>query len=398
MSAVMGQSAGRAGAIAAGFGGLCAIAAGVGIGRFVYTPILPAMIEALGLSKSQAGLIASANFLGYLIGALIAALPTLPGSRRAWVLGALGASALTTAAMGVATTMPQLMALRFAGGTASAFVLIIASTLVLEYLADARQSRLSALHFAGVGSGIALSAALVAGLQAYGQSWRVLWLASGGLACAGLSAVAALLPRPAATGGGEGAVRPRTTASPELCRLIIAYGLYGFGYVITATFVVAIVRATPAIRALEPVIWIVFGLSAAPSIGVWTWIAARAGLPAAFALACVTEAFGVLASVAWQTTAGIFTAAILVGGTFMGLTALGLIWARQLAAGDPRRALAMVTGAFGLGQIIGPAFAGILSDRLGSFLVPSIAAAVALFLAAALAGFGRKVQAQSKSR
>jgi predicted MFS family arabinose efflux permease len=167
--------------------------------------------------------------------------------------------------------------------------------------------------------------------------------------------------------------------------LIIAYGLYGFGYVITATFIVAIVRATPAIRALEPVIWIVFGLSAAPSIGVWTYIARCAGLPTAFALACIVEAVGVLASVAWQTATGIFVAAVLVGGTFMGLTALGLIWARQLAAGDPRRALAMVTGAFGLGQIIGPAFAGMLSDRLGSFLVPSIAAAVALLAAAALA-------------
>jgi predicted MFS family arabinose efflux permease len=99
----------------------------------------------------------------------------------------------------------------------------------------------------------------------------------------------------------------------------------------------------------------------------------------------VIEAAGVLASVAWQTANGILVAAILVGGTFMAITALGLIQARTLATGDPRRALAMMTGAFGLGQIIGPAFAGIVSDSLSSFTVPSIAAAVALFLAALLA-------------
>jgi predicted MFS family arabinose efflux permease len=102
-------------------------------------------------------------------------------------------------------------------------------------------------------------------------------------------------------------------------------------------------------------------------------------------VACVIEAAGVLASVAWPSTTGVFVAAILVGGTFMGLTALGLVRARALASGDPRRALALMTGAFGLGQIVGPAFAGIVSDRLGSFTAPSIAAAMALLAAAVLA-------------
>jgi MFS family permease len=60
-------------------GGLIAIAAAVGIGRFIYTPILPPMAEGLHLTKGEAGLIASANFLGYLAGALAAASPRLPG-------------------------------------------------------------------------------------------------------------------------------------------------------------------------------------------------------------------------------------------------------------------------------------------------------------------------------
>ena len=164
-----------------------------------------------------------------------------------------------------------------------------------------------------------------------------------------------------------------------------AYGLFGFGYVITATFLVAIVRATPAIRDLEPVIWIVVGLAAAPSVLFWTVVGRRFGIPAAFAAAALTEAVGVLASVVSPNTAGICVAAVLVGGTFMGLTALGLLRGRELTQGDPRRVLAAMTGAFGVGQIIGPALAGVVSDALGGFAVPSLAAAAALVVAAWLA-------------
>ena len=371
-------------AISAALGGLIAIAAAIGVGRFVYTPILPPMMEALRLSKSEAGLIASANFLGYLLGALAAALPTLPGSRRGWLFGSLAISALTTAAMGLTESLPAFLVLRFAGGAASAFVLIIASTVVLEYLADAGRSSLSALHFAGVGIGIAMSAALVAGMSQAGQTWKALWLASGLLSLAAMIAATMLLPSREPPERAVDAL-PGATIDPSLPRLVAAYGLFGFGYIITATFLVAIVRSTRSIAALEPVIWIVFGLAAAPSVALWTAVAAWLGIPRAFAVACLIEAVGVLASVGWRTPAGVFVAAVLVGATFMGLTALGLIRARALAQGEPQRALALMTGAFGVGQIVGPTFAGFLSDRLGSFTLPSMIAAGALLVAALLA-------------
>jgi len=161
--------------------------------------------------------------------------------------------------------------------------------------------------------------------------------------------------------------------------------LFGFGYVITATFIVSIVRAAPAVRPLEPIIWIVVGLSAAPSLALWTWLADRIGVQASFGLAAVAEAIGVMASVAWQSTIGILAAAILLGGTFMGLTALGLMRARALSAGDPRQAIAKLTGSFGVGQIIGPVFAGMLYDYSGSFALPSYVAAAGLVVAAILA-------------
>jgi predicted MFS family arabinose efflux permease len=370
-------------AILVAFAGSIALAAALGIGRFVYTPILPPMVEALGLTTSTAGLIASANFLGYLIGAFLVATPILGGARRFWLLGALIMSAITTGAMGLTGSVPLFVVLRFVGGAASAFVLVLTSTLVLERLAEAGRAGLSALSFAGVGIGIAVSAILVAALLRAGQSWQSLWLVSGTLSLLAATAVGLLLKRRSAPARRNG--QEKRAASRKLIRLIAAYGLFGFGYVITATFLVAIVRTRPTIRSLEPIIWLVFGLAAAPSVALWTRIATSLGTAWAFALACLVEAIGVAASVAWQTKPGIFLSAVLVGGTFMGLTALGLMRARTLAIGDPRRVLAYMTGAFGTGQIIGPAFAGVLSDWSGSFTVPSITAAIALIIAALLA-------------
>lgn len=372
-------------------GGLIALAVAIGIGRFVYTPILPPMIEALGLSKSAAGLVASANFLGYLLGSLLIAWPNLRGPRHPWLLGALAVSAITTAGMGLARTIVPFLLLRFIGGGASAVVLVLASAMVLEHLAEARRPGLSALHFAGVGTGIAVSAILVAGLLSVGQPWQMLWFASGVLSSLATIAVALLLPGTRAPTQHARGQAGRGT-DPGLAWLIASYGLFGFGYVITATFIVAMVRATPTISAQEPVIWIVFGLAAAPSVAFWTRIGSCSSIPTAFAVACVVEASGVLASVTWPTATGTFTAAILVGGTFMGLTALGLVRARALVTGDPRRVLALMTAAFGLGQIVGPSFAGAVSDRLGSFTVPSVAAAVALLIAGALALKSRRLR------
>jgi MFS family permease len=154
--------------------------------------------------------------------------------------------------------------------------------------------------------------------------------------------------------------------------------------VVTATFLVTIVRASPQIRPAEPLVWLVVGLTAAPSVAVWAKLAARLGIPRTFSIACVTEAVGVAASVLWPSVPGILFAAALLGGTFMGLTALGLAGARQFAPFNPRPVLAAMTAAFGLGQIVGPGLAGYLFDLTGGFALPSLLAAGALIASAVI--------------
>ena len=369
--------------LAIAFGGLVALAVAIGIGRFVYTPILPFMAEDLGLTPSAGGLVASANLLGHLVGAIAAARFRMPGGRRAWLLGALALSATTTAAMGLTVEMAAFMALRFAGGVASALAIVFASGLVLDRLAAAGRSELSWMPFAGVGVGIAVSAVLVSRLAATGAEWESFWLASGALAVLGLAAGACLVSE---TPAAERAPQPVVPAAAGrgLLALIIAYGLFGFGYVITATFISQMVRTTPEVAALEEVVWVVVGLSAAPSVALWVWLDRRLGNCTAFALACLVEGAGIAASVFESSAAAVLVAAAVLGGTFMGITALGLITAQRLSTGGSTRPLALMTASFGLGQVIGPTFAG-YAYRIGdSFQVPTLTAAAALLVAAAL--------------
>ena len=355
----------------------------MGIGRFAYTPILPEMVAALHLSASEAGLIASANFAGYLIGALVAAASFFAPRRRGWMLGALLVSALTTGAMAVGSSLVVFVLLRFLGGFASAFALVFTSSLVLDRLSETGRGHVAGHQFAGVGAGIAISAVLVAWLAAQHVAWQWQWLACAALSVLALAVVAILIPtRPHSAASGNGS--NGTALGSALAALVVAYGLFGFGYVITATFLVQLVRTNPAIMPLEPYVWLIVGLAAVPSVPLWTRVGRRFGTAEAYAIASVVLALGVLASVLWIAPAGAILASILLGSTTIGITVMGLVGARRLAAGAASRIIGLMTASFGLGQIIGPIFAGWVHDLTGTFLLPSVAAAVLLVLSAVL--------------
>jgi len=297
-----------------------ALAAGLGIGRFVYTPILPAMLDALQLSAASAGFIASANFAGYLVGALLAASPRIPGSKRKWLIVALAMNAAAMGMMGLSTSLAVFVLLRLIGGVVSAFILVFASVVVLGHPSNAGRSNLPALHFAGVGIGIAVSAAALAVVSQLAAAWSTMWFVSAALSLLALAIFCVVVPFDDAPRKFPLTIVTNAPSSSQLEVLITAYGLFGFGYVITATFLVTIVRSAPETARLEPYVWIIFGLSAAPSVILWVWAGDTFGLVKAFAMACFVEAFGVAASVTTASKASIVIAAISLGGTFMGLT------------------------------------------------------------------------------
>lgn len=361
------------------------MAAAMGIGRFVYTPILPHMAEQLGLSASATGALATFNFLGYLLGALAAGYIRLPQRRDRALLAVLIANVLMLAAMALTDTFWVHATARLLAGVISAGVIVLSSTLVMEASLRSARPGLVAINFAGVGIGIAASALLIGLMGQAHASWPGLWLASAALAAAlSLPTWALVRDEPPAQANAPVAPPPAGTGR-GLGLLALSYGLFGFGYVITATFIVAIVRADAALKPVEPLVWIAVGLSIIPSVALWNAIARRIGIPGAYALACLIEAVGVWASVGMPSATGALVAASFLGGTFIGITVMGLSWARQLSPVNPRRAIALMTAAFGFGQLVGPSIAGWLKDMTGSFERPSLMAVAALILAAALA-------------
>jgi predicted MFS family arabinose efflux permease len=365
--------------------GTLLLAAAVGIGRFGYTPLLPTMRETLGWTVSQAGDVASANFLGYMAGALAASALAQRPARWLWLCAGMILSAITTSGGAVVVAFPAWVGLRFCAGVASALCLVLGTAVVLDCLDRHAQAHLGALHFAGVGGGIVASVLTIelarrAGWSVFGQ-----WGALGSTAIA-LLAGAWLIMRALPPRGGTGERRisqasqgPVPTAR-VLTKLIAAYGLFGFGYVVTATFIVTIARRLDHAALVETLIWTVVGVLAAPSVLVWQRLAQHLGMVPALRLAYRIEAAGVLLAGYDSGHGTVMLGGALLGGTFMGITALGLSAARQAAGSNQESAMGWMTAAFGLGQFLGPAVAGRLAQMTQGFVVPSMVAALLLLV------------------
>lgn len=355
-----------------------ALASAMGIGRFVYTPILPLMSAQAGLTAHDAAVLATANYVGYLAGALAGSIwPRLARSITACRV-CLPVMAASLAAMPLSTNTFEWAVLRGVAGFTSALVFVIAVNTMLEHL-HGHPAHLAGWGFGGVGAGIALSALLV---LATGD-WKVAWWAA--------AAVAALLgigawsmpavPHGTAT-APAGDTRP---AHGPFTLLLTSYTLEGIGYIIAGTFLVAAV-AQGAPAWLGGSTWLVVGLATVPSAALWAALSSRWSHRALLVAALALQAVGIaVAGMVGGVTAAL-VGAVLFGGTFIGVSTLALAAGRLLRY---PRAVALLTTGYSVGQILGPLVVAPLLHR--GFAPALLVGALVVSAAAVVSGVMRIV-------
>lgn len=347
--------------------GICALVLGLGVARFAYTPLLPLMQRQAGLGVAEGGWLAAINYVGYLSGALVASLISdLVLKDRLYRVGMVVA-VLTTAMMGI-TKDPVVWAIsRYFAGLSSAAAMMLGTGLILNWLIRNDHPSELGIHFSGIGLGIAGSAAAVALLSTWHLDWREQWYAFTAIGAVLLVPALSWLPAPdrsTLTRSGQ-AMTDAPPGSIFLRLLMASYFCAGVGYVVSATFIVAIVDQMPHLRGYGNVVFLFIGLSAAVGGMAIDLVARRIGELDALILAAVLQIFGILMPVLGS---GLFVA--LLGGVLYGVTANGIVSLVLTMAGRyyptrPAKMMGKMTFSYGMAQVIAPAITGSMALRLG---------------------------------
>lgn len=357
----------------------------LGVARFAYTPLLPLMQQQAGLGVAEAGWLAAINYAGYLSGAVIASrISSLVLKDRLYRIGMVLAI-VSTLVMGLSTNVVVWAISRYVAGLTSAAGMLLGTGLIMNWLIRHNHRSELGIHFAGIGLGIAGCAGAVMLFTPW-LDWREQWFAFTALGCLLLVPALRWLPPPDTTGlTTTGQKLQDKPPSPLYLRVFMAaYFCAGFGYVVSVTFIVAIVNQLPGLAGQGNLVFLAIGIGAAPACINWDFIARRIGDLNALILAAVLQIAGILLPVVVPGLWAAMLGALLFGGTFIGMVSLVLSMAGRYYPGMPAKMMGKMTLSYGVAQIIGPAMTGMIGAQFGSYNAGLYVAAAIMALGAGL--------------
>lgn len=390
------QPADRGASLATALALALGAAVSLGLARFSYALLLPAMRADLGWSYFTAGAMNTANAAGYLIGALLA--PRWLArfdARRVLVAGGIG-SVLTLAAHAFVRGDAALYLLRALTGVASAASFVSGGLLAARLAQQAASFEpprsaglVLGLYYGGTGVGIVVSSLLVPPTLTRG--WPAAWIV---LALAALAATAGMARSTRGLAGPPVPSAPRGAAFRwgPLGYGLAGYLMFGIGYIGYMTFVVTLLREQGLAPALIVAFYALLGLGVIASS--WLWAALlqryRGGQPMALlnALLALATALPVLSS----SVVAVFVSGMLFGAVFLSVVASTTALVRHnLAAPAWPAGIAAFTIVFAAGQIVGPSLVGWVADGAGGLARGLVLSAGVLALGALLASRQRSL-------
>ncbi len=349
-------------------GGICGLVLTIGLARFAYTPLLPGLQSQTGLSDAAAGGLAAINYAGYMSGALAAT--WIEDVRwRHWLYSAgLWMALLTVAAMALTTWMPAWALIRYVGGLCGATGMLLGSGLVLGWLIRQGRRPELGLYFIGLGLGIVVSAVGAWALAQWWPIWSDQWLAFAALGLVFfVPAWKWRPPVPPSVQASHDAASGSLGSRRWTWTMVTSYFAAGWGFVISATFTVAIVEREPALAGVGPLAWAMVGMAAMPAVFIWDLVARRVGekqaLLLAFGLQTLSVMLPAMSGELWAALVG----ALGYGATFIGIVSLTLALAGRRAPSNPGKAMAKLTLSYGVAQILAPVVAGYMAQTTGTF-------------------------------
>ncbi|CAN7174899.1 YbfB/YjiJ family MFS transporter [Rhizobium sp. LjRoot254] len=370
MTPLAGERKGSS-ALVVAIAGALSLAIAMGIGRFAFTPLLPMMLHD-GLIDINAGSrLATANYLGYLAGALLCMV--LPGLLRRFGFGmpdsallvrfALVSTAVLTLAMAIDSPLLWPL-LRFLSGVISGVAFVYTSGWCLARLAELGEPHLSGIIYVGPGIGITLSGLAALALSSAGGSSMLGWAVFGAVASA---LTAAIWPFFTPTRRVAQKASAPAEAAPEHwtfedALLTLAYGLAGFGYIVTATFLPVIAREALPGSGWVDLFWPVVGIFVAVGALVTRFVPMTIDRRILLAILYVMQGLGVLFPLMLPNIVGFVIGSVLLGLPFTTITLFGMQEARRLKPKGATVFIGLMTASYGIGQIVGPlVVSGILS-------------------------------------
>lgn len=364
--------------------GIVTLVVVMGMGRFSLTPQIPLMIADHHLSLSSAGVLAAMNYIGYLLGAL--QVSRLRQHHARYLKSGLLATALVTLLSGFTADFTLQCLFRFIAGIGGAWALILVTSWTQMVLAAEGAPRMSAAVFTGPGIGITLTGVLAWLMAQFHLHDATAWCVYGVVALAGALLVWRALP--AALPARQ--QTQAATLSPALKRLLIAYTLAGFGYILPATFLSQMAHSLFASGQRAALFWPLFGVAAIAGVLLVIACAPRINTRISLALVMMMQGFGVAAVVMLPGAGGLLLATVVIGLAFLSIMQLSMRLARELTSGNLAKTVAVLTSGYATGQLIGP-----LVSSASVHLFASLQPALGLAAVGLIAGGWIVLQARS---